>query len=128
MHSLGKVRFIRSQKKNPQLVYEGYIYNKKLTQVSGHTTWRCTDVKKNKCKAVCITKNSELVSVRRQHIHEPHWSRISNRALYAVENDLDEYFEISSGDITDDKIQQYLASGMIVQMEDSFVKCDLKKE
>ncbi len=66
--------------------------------------------------------------MRRQHIHEPHWKRISNRALYAVENDLDEYFEISSGDITDDKIQQYLASGIIVQMEDSVVKCDLKKE
>lgn len=87
---IGTVQYIRSQKKNAQLVYDGFIYNKKLTQASGHTTWRCSDVSKNKCRAVCVTKFSRLISARRNHDHEPHWNRISNRILYNVESDLEE--------------------------------------
>lgn len=79
-------------------MYNGYIYNKKLSQANGHTTWRCADVIKYKCRAVCITKNNELLSARRLHSHTPHWNRISNRPLYSVEEDLDEYIEIKSTD------------------------------
>lgn len=92
------VKFIRSQKKNPQLVYNDYIYNKKLTQANGHTTWRCSDVSKNKCRAVCLTKRSRLVVARRHHDHESHWERIGNRPLYDVEDDLDEYVDIDPTD------------------------------
>lgn len=95
---LGKVQFIRSQKKNAQLVYEGYIFNKKLTQANGHTTWRCSDVSKNRCRAVCTTKNNELVHVRRSHEHEPHWGRIANRPLYNEEDDLDDILDTHKDD------------------------------
>lgn len=91
---IGKVQFIRSQKKNAQLVYDGFIFNKKLTQANGHTTWRCSDVSKNRCRAVCTTKNNELVHVRRSHDHQPHWGRIANRQLYNDEDEVDEYFEL----------------------------------
>lgn len=85
----GKVFYIRSQKKNPQLVYDGYIFNKKQTQANGHTTWRCTEMAKNRCRAVCITQNSRLVHARRSHHHEPHWGRFSNRELYTTEHEAD---------------------------------------
>lgn len=85
----GKVFYIRSQKKNPQLVYDGFIFNKKQTQANGHTTWRCTEMAKNRCRAVCITQNSRLVHARRSHHHEPHWGRFTNRELYTTEHEAD---------------------------------------
>ena len=85
----GKVFYIRSQKKNPQLVYDGFIFNKKQTQANGHTTWRCTEMAKNRCRAVCITQNSRLVHARRSHHHDPHWGRFSNRELYTTEHEAD---------------------------------------
>ncbi|XP_017865662.1 PREDICTED: modifier of mdg4-like isoform X5 [Drosophila arizonae] len=106
----GKIKFIRSQKKNAQLVYKDYIYNKKLTQANGQTTWRCADVLKLRCKAVVITKNGEFVDARRQHNHESHVSRIGQRQLYNVEEELDEYIEICT---SNPKISQYLSSSNI---------------
>ncbi|XP_073819443.1 modifier of mdg4-like isoform X10 [Musca autumnalis] len=90
----GIVKFIRSQKKNAQLVYKGFIYNKKLTQANGQTTWRCIDVLKLRCKAVVITKKNEFVSARREHNHEDHMSRINQRPLYNEEEDLGDYIEL----------------------------------
>lgn len=84
-----KIYYIRSQKKNAQLVYHGFIYNKKQTQANGQTTWRCSEMSKNRCRAVCITLNSSLVSVRREHQHQPHWERFTNRELYLTEQDID---------------------------------------
>lgn len=86
---IGKVFYIRSQKKNPQLVYDGYIFNKKQTQANGHTTWRCCEMAKNRCRAVCITRNSRLIHSRRSHLHPPHWGRFSNRELYTTEHEAD---------------------------------------
>lgn len=48
---------------------------------------------KNRCRAVCTTKNNELVHVRRGHEHAPHWSRIGNRPLFNEEDDLDDIIE-----------------------------------
>lgn len=106
----GSIKFIRSQKKNAQLVYKDYIYNKKLTQANGQTTWRCADVLKLRCKAVVITKNGEFLDARRQHNHESHSSRIGQRQLYAVEEELEEYIEICT---SNPKISQYLSSSNI---------------
>lgn len=92
------VKFIRSQKKYAQLVYNGYIYNKKLTQANGQTTWRCIDLLKLRCKAVVITKKNKLVAARRSHNHEDHVQRIGQRPLYKVEEDLSEYIEIKPED------------------------------
>ncbi|XP_075153004.1 modifier of mdg4-like isoform X8 [Haematobia irritans] len=99
----GFVKFIRSQKKNAQLVYNGFIYNKKLTQANGHTTWRCIDVLKMRCKAVVITKKNELVIARREHNHEDHTQRINQRPLYNEEEDLGDYIELKpdSANITE---------------------------
>lgn len=100
---VGQVKFIRSQKKNAQLVFNGYIYNKKLTQANGHTTWRCIDVLKMRCKAVVITKKNELVAARREHNHEDHMQRINQRPLYNEEEDLSDYIELKpdNASITD---------------------------
>ncbi|XP_055695322.1 modifier of mdg4-like isoform X2 [Lutzomyia longipalpis] len=108
----GKIQFIRSQKKNAQLVLDGYIYNKKLTQANGLTTWRCIDVSKTRCRAICITKGSQLVTSRRSHYHEPHWNRISNRPLYNYEEDADpdasHFIEISAE--TEEKIDEMISN------------------
>ncbi|XP_017023347.1 modifier of mdg4-like isoform X2 [Drosophila kikkawai] len=104
------IRFIRSQKKNAQLVFRDYIYNKKLTQANGQTTWRCADVLKLRCKAVVITKNGSFVDARRQHNHQSHASRIGQRQLYKVEEELEEYIEICT---SNPKISQYLGSSNI---------------
>ncbi|XP_020813459.1 modifier of mdg4-like isoform X2 [Drosophila serrata] len=104
------IRFIRSQKKNAQLVFRDYIYNKKLTQANGQTTWRCADVLKLRCKAVVITKNGSFIDARRQHNHQSHASRIGQRQLYKVEEELEEYIEICT---SNPKISQYLGSSNI---------------
>lgn len=106
----GTIKFIRSQKKNAQLVYKDYIYNKKLTQANGQTTWRCADVLKLRCKAVVITKNGEFLDARRQHNHVSHSGRIGQRQLYNVEEELEEYIEICT---SNPKISQYLSSSNI---------------
>lgn len=106
----GTIKFIRSQKKNAQLVYKDYIYNKKLTQANGQTTWRCADVLKLRCKAVVITKNGEFVDARRHHNHESHAGRIGQRQLYKIEEELEEYIEICT---SNPKISQYLSSSNI---------------
>lgn len=100
-----EVKFIRSQKKNAQLVYKGFIYNKKLTQANGHTTWRCIDVLKLRCKAVVITKKNSLVVARREHNHIDHMSRIGQRPLYNVEEELGDFIEIKAGD---PKLAEYI--------------------
>lgn len=86
---IGKVFYIRSQKKNPQLVYDGYIFNKKQTQANGHTTWRCCEMAKYRCRAVCITRNSRMIHARRSHQHPAHWNRFSNRELFTTEHEAD---------------------------------------
>lgn len=103
----GKVFYIRSQKKNPQLVYEGYIFNKKQTQANGHTTWRCTEMAKNRCRAVCITQNSRLVHARRSHDHEPHWGRFSNRELYTTEHEAD----VAHGEVYTSQVPKMVVVG-----------------
>ncbi|XP_023036496.1 modifier of mdg4 isoform X3 [Drosophila willistoni] len=105
--AVGEIKFIRSQKKNAQLVYRDYIYNKKLTQANGQTTWRCADVLKLRCKAVVITKGGQFIDARRNHNHECHTGRIGQRQLYNVESELEEYIEICA---SDPKISQYLSS------------------
>lgn len=60
---------------------------------------------KNRCRAVCITLNSNLVSARRDHQHPAHWDRFANRELYSTENDIDtndDMITITSG--SDNKI------------------------
>lgn len=57
---------------------------------------------KNRCRAVCITRDSKLIHAKRSHHHEPHWSRFSNRELYPTEHDIDAHadiFTISQSDI-----------------------------
>ncbi|KXJ75201.1 hypothetical protein RP20_CCG012175 [Aedes albopictus] len=94
----GAIKFIRSQKKNAQLVYKGFLYNRKLTQQNGNTTWRCIDVTKLRCKAICVTKFNKLIRAKRQHTHENHESKIRNRPLYDYPEDLEEYLDIYSRD------------------------------
>ncbi|KAL1402719.1 hypothetical protein pipiens_005979 [Culex pipiens pipiens] len=92
------IKFIRSQKKSAQLVYRGYLYNRKLTQLNGNTTWRCVDVSKLRCKAICVTKFNRLVRAKRLHNHGHHRSRMRNKPLYDYPEDLEEYMDIYSRD------------------------------
>lgn len=85
-----KAFFICSQKKNAQLVYRDYIYNKKQTQINGNTIWRCCESAKLSCRAVCTTINNEIVSVRRNHNHSSHWDRCINRELFLTEQDIND--------------------------------------
>ncbi|XP_053697164.1 modifier of mdg4-like isoform X2 [Sabethes cyaneus] len=92
------IKFIRSQKKNAQLVYRGFLYNRKLTQQNGNTTWRCIEVAKLRCKAICVTKFNRLIRAKRQHVHENHENKIRNKPLYDYPEDLEEYLDIYSKD------------------------------
>ncbi|XP_062556338.1 modifier of mdg4-like isoform X2 [Armigeres subalbatus] len=96
--SSSSIKFIRSQKKNAQLVYKGFLYNRKLTQRNGSTTWRCIDLAKLHCKAICVTKFNKLIRSKRQHNHANHESKIEHRPLYDFPEDLEEYFNIYSRD------------------------------
>lgn len=84
---VGKIYFICSQKKNTQLVYRGYIYNKKTTQLNGNSTWRCLDLSKTRCKAIVRTQLGRLIGVREKHHHGPHTDRLNNRFVYRTEQD-----------------------------------------
>lgn len=85
------LKFILSQKKNAQLVFEGYVFNKKITQANGHTVWRCVDVAKKKCHSRIITKNNVLVKAWINHSsHIPHSPKLINRTMYDREDELDD--------------------------------------
>lgn len=90
--------FIRSQKKNPQLVYKGFIYNKKVTQVNKNTLWRCIDSIKFRCNSSVTTKNGILLRARENHSHPMHSDKLYNKRLYDVEEELDEFIEIKTED------------------------------
>uniref|UniRef100_A0A182HJU4 BEN domain-containing protein n=1 Tax=Anopheles arabiensis TaxID=7173 RepID=A0A182HJU4_ANOAR len=97
------VKFIRSQKKCAQLVYDGYIYNRKMIQQNGRTTWRCCDLLKYHCKATCVTKQNKLIGIRSEHNHNDHSSKIEDKALYDFPEDLEEYVNIRTRDPIDVK-------------------------
>lgn len=80
--------FMRSQKSRPQLVFEGFIYNKKITYSNGNTNWRCADFIKHKCLASCITKSNQMIRRRLEHKHLPPSAKLSNKKLYATEDSL----------------------------------------
>lgn len=88
-----KVHFIRSQKKNAQLVYKHCIFNKKITQINGHTTWRCAEMAK-KCRALVTTKDGKLIRMRDGHNHVDHKEKLVRRVLYEVEDEMEEYIEM----------------------------------
>ncbi|XP_049276904.1 modifier of mdg4-like isoform X2 [Anopheles funestus] len=95
------VKFIRSQKKCAQLVYEGYIFNRKTLHQNGRTTWRCSDLLKYHCKASCVTKLNRLISTRCDHNHEDHSAKIADKTLYDYPEDLEEYMNIRTRDPID---------------------------
>lgn len=99
-----KIRFIRSQKKNAQLVYKNFIFNKKITQINGHTTWRCAEMAKIKCRALLTTKSGHLIRTRECHNHPDHQAKLLHRLYHDVENDMDEVFEIKSSELNVKKI------------------------
>lgn len=83
--TLGELKFIRSQKSKPQLVFNGYLYNKKITFQNGNTNWRCADAVKYKCFANCIVNGTKLIRCKTAHKHPPQTSRILKSSLYATE-------------------------------------------
>jgi hypothetical protein len=84
-------------------VFEGYIFNKKLTQANGQTTWRCAEVIKHKCRALCITRNNVLLRFRRDHTHPNHAKRIGSRTLYAFVDEVEEC-DAAENKVESDKI------------------------
>jgi hypothetical protein len=79
---------MRSQKSKPQLVYEGFIYNKKITYSNGNSNWRCADFIKHKCFASCITKDNQMIRRRLEHKHPQPTAKLLNKKLYATEESL----------------------------------------
>ena len=80
--------FMRSQKSKPQLVFEGFIYNKKITYSNGNSNWRCADFIKHKCFASCITKDNQMIRRRLEHKHPPPTTKLLNKKLYPTEESL----------------------------------------
>ncbi|XP_063705182.1 modifier of mdg4-like isoform X10 [Culicoides brevitarsis] len=102
-----RVFFIRSQKKNPQLVYKGFIYNKKVTQVNKNTFWRCADTIRFRCKATVTTRNGVLLRARETHSHSDHVEKLYKKTMYDTEEELDEFIEIKT-DTKDDKLCNFV--------------------
>lgn len=90
----GQIHYTRSQKKAIQLVFMGFIYNKKITQINGHTMWRCSDASRLKCHTTITTKNGKKIRSRGEHNHPDHRAKLLRRPLYDTEEELDEYIEI----------------------------------
>ncbi|CRK91981.1 CLUMA_CG005563, isoform B [Clunio marinus] len=84
----GELTFMRSQKCRPQLVYEGFIFNKKITYSNGNTNWRCVDFLKHKCLAGCLTKDNKLIRRRMEHKHPAHTKKLLNKRFYLTEEAL----------------------------------------
>lgn len=80
--------FIESQQGQPQLIYNGFIFNRKIVLLNGLTTWRCSDFKE-KCRAVAITKNNIMMAAKGHHCHKNHWGRISNKTVKLLVDDKD---------------------------------------
>lgn len=74
------ILFIESQQGQPQLIYNGFVFNRKIVLLNGLTSWRCSDFKE-KCRAVAITKNNVMMAAKGQHCHKNHLARISNKTV-----------------------------------------------
>ncbi len=63
------MRFIRSQKHKPQILFGNYIYNKKIVYGNGNTVWRCAEVFKYKCSARLILNGKVIIKANVDHNH-----------------------------------------------------------
>lgn len=63
------MKFIRSQKNKPQLLYHGYIFNKKTSYQNGNVAWRCADKNKYKCLASLIANGTKIIRSKLEHNH-----------------------------------------------------------
>lgn len=84
----GVLKFMRSQKSKPQLVFGNFIYNKKITYSNGNTNWRCADFIKHKCKASCLTNNNVMLRRRLEHKHPAPDAKLLKKTFYPTEESL----------------------------------------
>lgn len=89
--------FKRSQKSKPQLVYQGFVYNKKISYGNGNTNWRCSDFLKHKCFATCITKGDNVIRRRSDHKHPPQMTKFDKTKLYTSVYELSLHENIIDG-------------------------------
>lgn len=78
------------------MVYKGFIYNKKVTQVNKNKLWRCIDAIKLRCNATVTTRNGVLLRARESHTHKCHSDKLYKKTMYDVEEELDEFIEIKT--------------------------------
>lgn len=84
------MKYIRSQKNKPQLVYRGYTYNKKLIYpTNGNIVWRCVDMHKYKCLATCIVNKTKMIKGRLEHNHPP---RKSTKQIWLTDLNIEQVY------------------------------------
>lgn len=89
-----EIKFIRSQKNKPQLLYRGYVFNKKTTYQNGNVAWRCADISKFKCPASCIVNGTRFTRSRLEHNHVSRKATYSKKDVFLSEQELDKLFSV----------------------------------
>lgn len=74
--------FIENLQGETQLIYNGFVYNRKAIFPNGLTTWKCSSLNSMKCRAVIITKNNVMMAAKGHHNHKKHWNQESNKIKY----------------------------------------------
>ncbi|KAL7080362.1 hypothetical protein ACQ4LE_000891 [Meloidogyne hapla] len=68
--------FVKSNKNQEKLVYEGFVYVKCKNGKDGKRYWRCEYWRSDSCQGTAITDKNEAVTVGNQHNHGPSPTRI----------------------------------------------------
>lgn len=97
-YSDNELKFIRSQKNKPQLVFRGYVYNKKTSYQNGNVVWRCADMSKFKCPASCMVNGTTLLRTRHTHNHESRKSTFHKKDVYLNEQELRDLLSASTSE------------------------------
>ena len=71
------MEFVNSNKGEPQLILDGYIYTKQKDLANNVISWECVERRNEKsCKAKIKTLDNEIIDRLHDHTHPPCPERI----------------------------------------------------
>jgi hypothetical protein len=88
------LQFVTSERGNPMLLYNGFIYKKEKT-IGEKTIWKCADYNKNRCPGRVHTMQEEMVRST-SHLHIPDAAKVQAKGAIANMKEMAKHIELST--------------------------------
>ncbi|KAJ3617868.1 hypothetical protein MTP99_006956 [Tenebrio molitor] len=88
------LQFVTSERGNPMLLYNGFIYKKEKT-IGEKTIWKCADYNKNRCPGRVHTMQEEMVRST-SHLHIPDAAKVQAKGAIANMKEMAKQIELST--------------------------------